>query len=63
MLAGFPLVFRELLLGSEAETACKRVPVPNFVLESSESVGKGVVDAWKVSGERVQEKWGEGGET
>lgn len=44
MLAGFPLVFRERLLGSEAETACRMLPMLNFVLKSSE----GIVDAWKV---------------
>lgn len=44
MLAGFPLVFRERLLGSEAETACTMLPMLNFVLKSSE----GIVDARKV---------------
>lgn len=48
MLSGFPLVFKERLLGPEAETAWKMLPKLNFVLKSSESIGKCIVDAWKV---------------
>ena len=48
MLSGFPLVFKGWLLGSEAETACKMLPMLNFVLKSSESTGKCIVDEWKV---------------
>lgn len=57
MLSGFPLVFKERLLGSEAETAWKMLPMLNFVLKSSESIGKCTVDAWKVrEGEKSGEK-------